>query len=774
MTTDTPAAGSWRMSPVFVLRHTGMPFEWLEELGVPDAVVDAADRVLRTPEDTAARAEFVRSYGDARNRLRRMLRATAARPEFRAAVFLSNPGMYEGMLTGWLAREHVPDTSRFRRVERQAYLYLQRFCGKNETTSTFGPMGYGEVDDGTGLRVERVPVRRSVQLTRWALEELARAIGRDPGLRAHIPLRRSLLADDTLPEPPDGRPWPPEAPAVWRHLGAGAASLAALAAETGLPARALAGALRSLAAAGLVHRGLLFPAEDTDGLGGLGRALAALPAVPARTAWADELRDVARELAAFRDAGDAEDAAERRGVLLAALEKRFTALTGSAARRGAGQVYADRLLLFEEASSPFRIGVGAGLARRIEAAVAAGLDLSAAAGAQAQRAQREQAARLLRSAGRPLTFVVYAEAARPPGELRSAFGTGAEPLLVKPMATGGVAEIDLPVPADTGPLSRYALPDLCLLGSCPEEVAAGPRVVLARVHHHLLLRGWLTTFAEAPERFDRQVREWLEGCAEGRITRALATTRRNKGFYRFPGRRVAITPADHEGRPGLVPASRLWVGPGPDGLPRVTDESGEPVLLYPPLADLTAYPPLAALTPTPVLHRPVRRADGAEAPLGRVRVGGAVYQRASWTLPTAPLAGLRGADAFLAVRRLVSERRLPRWLFVRVGGERKPVLVDTRSPFAADVLCHLATGASASGESSCRAEEMLPGPGDLWLRDERGRYSCELRVQFLRGVDPSPADGGGTPEAPDGEHTPTTVRPLRPPPTAPSPEGPHE
>jgi hypothetical protein len=27
---------------------------------------------------------------------------------------------------------------------------------------------------------------------------------------------------------------------------------------------------------------------------------------------------------------------------------------------------------------------------------------------------------------------------------------------------------------------------------------------------------------------------------------------------------------------------------------------------------------------------------------------------------------------------------------------------------------------------------MLPGPGELWLQDERGRYTCELRMQAER------------------------------------------
>lgn len=209
------------------------------------------------------------------------------------------------------------------------------------------------------------------------------------------------------------------------------------------------------------------------------------------------------------------------------------------------------------------------------------------------------------------------------------------------------------------------------------------------------------------------------------MTAALAATRRNKGFYRFPGPRVLVSPVDPEDRPGAVPATALTVSLDGDR-PCLRRPDGTALLLYPTLADLSTYPPVAALTSAPVLHRRVRPVAGA---LGRVHVGGAVYQRAAWELPLADLAGRRGAAAFLAVRALAVRLGLPRFVFVRVAGERKPVLIDTCSPFAVDLLCHL-----ARDHATGRAEEMLPGPEDLWLADERGRYTCELRVQFLRRV----------------------------------------
>jgi hypothetical protein len=362
----------------------------------------------------------------------------------------------------------------------------------------------------------------------------------------------------------------------------------------------------------------------------------------------------------------------------------------------------------------------ASLARVIERKLAAGLDLSAAAGARIQRDYQEQMAGLLRESGGAMRFTDYAASAKPQEDPRSSFG-GHHHAVTVDVPDG--AEIELTPPEVIDPPQRYALPDICLWAPFDDR----PQVLLARVHHHLLLEGWLTTFVDDPRRITAQVRAWLNGSTSGRLLAALATTRRNKGFYRFPGRRVIITPVDHEGRGEIITADQLTVHLA-RGRPRLIDRAARPVLLYPMLADLTTYPPIAALTDVPVLHLPVRQVTPSR-PLGRVRVGGVVYQRACWQLDLTELRGIGGSRAFLALRRIARRASLPRFVFVRAETERKPLLIDTWSPFAVDVLRHLARQVSW-----CRAEEMLPGPADLWLADERGHYTCELRVQVLRGL----------------------------------------
>jgi Lantibiotic dehydratase, N terminus len=711
---------TWRMCPSFILRHAGMPFEWLEELGFSRPLLAAADeRAGSEHEEAAGLASFALAYEAERAQLRRRLQATAARPEVSEALFLSSPAAFEQMFTGYLARPEVPDTSRFRRVERQAYTYLQRFCGKNETASTFGPMGYGVVDDGTGLRVRRLAGQpRRTLMSRWALERLAQVLARDPGLRNDIPMRRNVQATEregiVLAGDRAAR-LEAQSQRAWAALASGQQSLASLAAAFGCEPQVVAAAMRPLLAAGVIVRGLLFPAETIDGLAELRRVLGELPPGPARSRWEGLLGAFADDLASFERSG-----LDARRRLLATIESRFEEITGTPARRGAGQVYADRLVLFEEAASGFELRIGKDLALWLESSVSEALDVAAATGARLTGTYRRRSRELLQAAGGSMPFPEYAARSRPDELPRP--GPEAGGVSLDAGWRDGSLVVRRPGPDPLDCLVRYALPDLCLAGASPEAVTGHP-VVVARVHHHLLLRGWLTTFATARERFDEQALAWTR--MAGRRVVALGVSRRNKGFYSFPGPRLVVTGDDHENHPGSVAAAACTVAIH-DGEPCLVGPDGAPLLLYLPLADLVTYQPLAALASPALVQAPVRAPAGSAGP---VFAGGAVYQRRRWQVDFSLVTGSTGPLAFIAMRRLVRAHGLPRFVFVRTQHERKPYLVDLASPFALDLLRHVLRGAP-----QCTAEEMAPGPDELWLRDERGRYTAELRIQFLRGV----------------------------------------
>lgn len=73
----------------------------------------------------------------------------------------------------------------------------------------------------------------------------------------------------------------------------------------------------------------------------------------------------------------------------------------------------------------------------------------------------------------------------------------------------------------------------------------------------------------------------------------------------------------------------------------------------------------------------------------------------------------------------------PRFLFVRIAREPKPLYVDLASPVYVDILAWLARAADRIDLS-----EMLPTHDQTRLADRQGRrYTCELRAVA---VDPEP------------------------------------
>jgi hypothetical protein len=77
-------------------------------------------------------------------------------------------------------------------------------------------------------------------------------------------------------------------------------------------------------------------------------------------------------------------------------------------------------------------------------------------------------------------------------------------------------------------------------------------------------------------------------------------------------------------------------------------------------------------------------------------------------------------------RRWASACGMPRRVFALVAGEPKPIYVDFESRALVTILARQARGAD---DGAVRISEMLPGPDETWLVDDRGRrYTSELRL----------------------------------------------
>ncbi|WP_257455711.1 lantibiotic dehydratase family protein [Archangium lipolyticum] len=756
-------SGRWTLGDVFVLRHAGFPFDWLEGLGFSeslrsevavllederalveavrgaggeDAARSAREALERGREPSlkpkygpgcqqaleryrSRRAALSARYTGERQELRRRLRERAAEPAIQEAVFFSNPAMYENVWSRYLEGEARPDNSEARRVERQVYTYLQRFCAKNETTSFFGPISYGECDgeDGTDVRV--VPsgsTRRRTFLTFWAVTELARAVGRERAVRPHLPLRINPIFKVEA-----GRagcaPLKLEvalSPEAERLLGVlpTAPTLDAAARELGVPVETVERWVVPLVKSAVVLLGLPFVANDFATLESLREAVVALPASETRERWLSRLDELERLRAGFEGAGLA-----RRRELLQTLETRFTEYTGKPARRGEGQVYSDRLILYEEASSPFRLKLGRRFSEEMAAKLSGGLELSAAYGDRVQGSYREQVRDALGSEERPLDFLEYAVRLRPDQVAGSRFAPVPPILLDEDMSRARTLPEDFLGTSKPG--GRYALPDVCLAAT-----GNGYEVMCARVHHHLMLWSWLSAFYPDRARYESVAGQWLEREPAARGLVGLAIRRRNKGFYVYPGRRLVYSVSDVlDVEQGALKPHEVKVLPTREG-PVLVDGEGQRLSLYMPLDDFNTYPPFAALAHPQVLHAKLRT-HGRHLP--RLSIGGAVYQRERWELPTTTFSQVSGMDLLLAVERERRASGWPRFVFMRSTTERKPYLIDTASPFALELLLYLSRAAE-----QLSVEEMYPAPEQLWLKDERGRYTCEMRMQAVR------------------------------------------
>jgi hypothetical protein len=705
----------WQLGSVFVLRHAGFPFEMLERLGYSDGVAEAIEAVLAGGGEEAWRELEARLAPDLVE-LRRRLREAASDPLVQEAVFMSNPAVFEQSWLRYLERGDERPDAEHRRRERLVYTYLQRLCGKNETASFFGPMGYGEVEGEGWAEVERAGrPRRRVLFAHWAAEELAQAMGEDRDLAPHLPLtlnplfcmdggslrRRGQEGTVRLSQP---------AALLLSAVAAGKLSLVQAAAAAGLGREEAERAIGALLRAGVLRRGPVVEGEDVDLLSQLRRVVETLPG-PGGERWRGRLGELSR-LALDFQAGDL--GARRR--LLPEIESRFSAWTGASPRRGEGRIYADRLVLFEEAESPFRLRAGRRLVRWLEESLSDALDLSSAYGALVQAGYRAQAARRL--AGLGIANLLDYVATLPPEELHR---EQALPRVPAPVLAGtDSAALDAGLCGPPGPGPRYALLDVCLCSSAPDRSGRPPAVVLSRLHHQLLLWSWLTMFHPDRERVEASARGWL--AARPGVLAALVTRRHNKSFYSYPGRRVSLD-VQAPPRPDTVMASEVRVLACPEG-PELRDSEGGPLRLYLPLADHSTVPALAALADPLVLHAPI---GGDVESTPRLMIGSAVYQRRRWRASLGHLRGRRDAGLLVEVARLRRRDGWPRFVYVRLPEERKPYLVDLECPFACELLKHLAGQAE-----TVTLEEMLPGPSQLWLRDERGRYSCELRWQAVR------------------------------------------
>jgi amino acid adenylation domain-containing protein len=459
------------------------------------------------------------------------------------------------------------------------------------------------------------------------------------------------------------------------------------------------------------------------------------------------------ELTAARDrlAGAAGDA-DQVTAAMENLELTFTRLAGTAPTRRAGAAYAGRTIAYEECLRARTALLGADMLDGAREALALVLDsarwfTAVAAGRYARhfaRVYRERAAALGSHEVPFADFWLLAGdvlfGTPPPlmqGAVRALGRRWAEILNISPAAARPApwrirlpaaslhdrVQAAFPALPRPWPTAVHHSPDLLL--ARPQGAGGSYRWVLGELHASLVtLRyaSWLA-FHPHPDQVRAALRHDLGGPAvflaetgeENGVPARLSNAADSPGDRRLvfghdtcgypPG--IALPVGDFvltESAAGL----RLWC----------RDKSFEAGLLEV-LGDLLSAAVAVAFRLLPA---------GPHTP--RVTIDDLVVSRESWTLPaTEPgFAATAGEAArYRQARAWAARHGLPRHVFWRVSGERKPVYADLTSLASVDLLSR---GLRRAGRNAARGgqaatvtiTEMLPTPRQAWLSGEAGRH----------------------------------------------------
>jgi hypothetical protein len=679
-----------------------------------------------------------------RARLRQLLHS----PRLREALWSMNP-RFDEAVTRYLENPRGERTSDDKRFERRLITYLQRLCAKNETNSFFGPIDYAKPNPEQQAPVVyewAVPFvrERRVFCSYWAAETLLEKICSEPGATPFLRPRRhtlySRVNDHVLRSGLSGRETTLSALAAAVYdLADGTLSFREMAERLRQPLDAVLAEGKLLAQQQAIILHPLLPGDEADPIAWILTWLKEQPqSFPQRDGWIANLLRLQEEIRTLEETGWPE-----RKERLRELERMFARLTARDATREAGEMYADRSIVFEDAHGPLAIEIGGTLWAQLEESLQPILEAARADAIQTSRQERQAAARLLDewSNGRGtmpyLRFLHHrsriAGEQHLPEPALSSFqraaaqrfeeGDPSTPICLQAAdldaegtgQTVGEAEDDLD--------SYFLSVDLMFIPTDGDDV----QIVVGEAHPQFLTAVFPSAcFHPERERMMEEIDAWAKRQRAYPHMAQIAYHRKTKIFpYRLPGKVIELLPRLPEIDDQVIPAGELHVS-NREGQVYLHDQTGKEWRLYPPLHAEPLDP--VALFSHPRLGIGTVK-TGNRTP--RIVMGRVLLQRARWELDADAWRVEQGSDhpfdLMLHVYRLKEQEGMPDWVFVRVEGERKPFCIDFANVFLLEMLQGLLKQSRTAVFS-----EMLPAPNDLWLDDGGERYCCEFRTMCLR------------------------------------------
>jgi hypothetical protein len=764
----------WALWRSVCLRGAGFPFQLVGALGDADlartadaAIVAGAGDPTLAASDQAARdragAVYAAEFTAGVQRLSAALYEAACLPALREAVAWQNRHALTTGIDVLVRRGPEPGKRNAQRKQHQALVasYVQRYCAKNDTIGFFGPVGWARIDDDPGIRMTYAAPQfslaaRVTYLEGWAAQALM--AGHSRALRPWLVPRRVpfMGLDGTLLRIALAPPVPltPAEAAVMRACdgirdarGVAAEVLADPRSELGDVAEVFAVLARLADSRWLIWEAEAAP-QDTRPEHSM-RALLSRVTDDGIRGPAEKALD---ELTAARDelAGAAGDA-ERVAVAMTDLEATFTRLAGLPPTRRAGELYAGRTLAYEECLRGDTARLGADALDGLRAPLALVLDtarwFSAASGALYAQHFEEAYRQRVAALGTDVVpfadvWMLVSEALTDPpkliGPVMEAVRQRWSAILDLPPGARQVqfraadlrerVTAEFPAQPLPWPMAVHHSPDLMIAGA---DAAAGGRLtwVLGEVHPSVVTIRYATWMAFNPEAdgLHAGMRHDLGGPAvwfaeSGEIG---GTSNRLSNVLPSPGDLRLLFSRDSF---GYAPAATVAVGDcdlidSPAGLRvRRRDGTFERGLLEV-VGDLIGTSNLNHFDVVPA---------GAHTP--RVTIDDLVVSRETWRLPATepPFADTTDESArYLQARAWAASHGMPRHLFCRFDGERKPIYADLTSLASIDLISRSLRRSrrTAGPDATVNVVEMMPTPDQAWLTDAQGqRYTAELRM----------------------------------------------
>jgi len=757
----------WVYLSQFCARTHGFPYEWLERLQF-NKTYNMVEKLVQTSdssEESIKQANVV--FNDEFIDKRRTLWEIANQDIFLEAILLSSPVFLNTIETYLQEKEAVLSGYRknhIRNAERKIALYLQRFCAKNDTNSFFGPSFWGVVDDNIKEKVVLIPKKvseRFVSYEYWAVDKIAQCINKDEKIKFFIEprlnpsYRLDALKKEILKDTGEKINLTRQETEIL-NLCNGENSfkdiLTQLAKEDincnhlESVRNSISTILEDLEKRDIVIWQILLPQGLFDPLQYLINFLnSKVPdSYQNKVYWLNILNELNALKIRFKNS----DFRDRKNILIQ-INELFEKVTQEKSTRKSGEMYAGRLLIFEEAS------------RNIES-----FELSK----EFMNNLSNDLFPIVEWYRVILFYLVKRFEKKIIDKLKEEFSTNTEISLAKllDMARQGIkkdeeelrnsameyfSHIDRYIKDKCEDLSQdniikivkrkleppnktflespendcfWLNLDIMLIADGIDKINEGEyKILISEMHPFPVLFSGVFTWQN--KLINLLNREWVEITKHKSPNRTLAQIcirHKNKVLMHHPMEEIYEIEYDriksqYDSR-HIIPLSDLAVILKDNKLIFKFRSKGTEIAVTDFLMELNTM----AISITRQLLRQTFPNTAC-----RLEINNIVFRRMGWCIEIDNQFRNRfdkvGLDLFIEMIRFKNEYRLPTQIFVRVRSERKPIMIDFRDYFLLEILKNL-----FSKNGSVSISEMLPSSDQFWLRDEQGRYSSEFRMMW--------------------------------------------